>query len=168
MIFSLGNIFLLNNDYFELWVVCIYLVFYLVLKGKDIFYESKQIIKINTTDEYFIFNKDFQNDFTFDEFSNILLKNCSLKRSHYRSKLFSSEGGPFDRIYYFVIIPKSAFVTLRHQKMIISYIKESSWIGVVEFISELFDDSMRQWNIGLSIDNPSGEEVVWLEWDKNV
>ena len=165
-LFSLGNIFILKNDFYELWAICIYLVFYLLFKAKNFnLKEENEKIK---ADEEFIYDREFKNDFNYDEFMNILFKNSEVKKFRKKFKLFTSEGGPFDKIYYFIKIPVSSYVTLRHQKIVISYLKESSWIGVVEFITQFFDDTQRKWMIGLDFDNPNEDELVWMEWDKDV
>jgi hypothetical protein len=148
-------------------VILIYLAFYLLFKAKYLFSKGELTFK-DTIDEKFVYNKEFSTEFNYEEFTRILMKNCTLKKFSKKYKLFSSEGGPFDKVYYFVSVPKSALITLKHQKIVISYLKESSWIGVVEFISQMFDDSQRRWVVGLEIDNPAEEELVWLEWEKDV
>jgi hypothetical protein len=160
---------MLKNEYIELWIISIYFIFYLVIKAKSFISTRKEREEERVfSDDNYIYNREFQNDFTFDEYKNILMKNCSVRRNKKNHKLFTSEKGPFDKIYYFVIVPNKALLTLKHQDIVISYIKEGSWIGVVEFVAQLFDDTHRKWQIGLSVENPTEEEIVWLEWDKDV
>lgn len=167
-LFSLGNIYILSNEYVEIWVICIYLIFFLVYRAKNLISKSIEIVSKSNTDLEAIYNKEFSMDFNQEEFKEIFMKNCIIKKFTKKKKLFCSEGGPFDKIYFFVNVPKSCLITLKHQKVVISYLKESSWIGIVEFITQLFDDTQRKWVVGLEIDNPSEEEVVWLEWEKDV
>lgn len=135
-------------------------------------YSSKEVKKSERekrfTDDNYIYNREFKNEFTYEEFFNILMKNCDVRRHTGKKKLFMSEGARYNTIYYFVSIPKSALVTLKHQKTVISYLKENSWIGIVEFISQFFDDSKRTWVVGLEAENPGEQEIVWLEWNKDV
>jgi len=168
-LYTLGNKLIYNKEYIELWIICIYLLFYIVITAKKMINPKKeQIIGLDSIDEDFIYKREFINDFNFDDFKNIFLKNSSLKRFNRDKKIFATEGGLFDKVYYFIILPKTSLLTLTHQKTIISYIKESSWIGIVEFISEQFDENQKKWLIGLELENPNLEEVVWLEWNKEV
>jgi hypothetical protein len=116
----------------------------------------------------YIYNREFKEIFNYDEFKNIFLKNSEIRRYSSKKKFFFSEGGPFDKIYYFISVPNSALITLKHKSTSISYLKESSWIGVVEFMTQLFDDSQRRWLIGLEMENVNEEEVIWIEWNKDV
>jgi hypothetical protein len=174
ILFSVGNIFFVGANYFELWLISVYLIFYFVLKAKSIFTNTKDTYNKNysrvSSDEDFekyIYNRDFSTIFTIDEFKE-LMTNCQIRHIKKKKKLFTAEGGPFDKVYYFAVIPSKAFVTLKTKDTTICYIKECAWIGVVEFITQFFNDSQRRWLIELMVDNITDVDIVWLEWDKNV
>ncbi len=115
-----------------------------------------------------IYQQHFKSDFTYDEFSMILMKNCTVKRSNINKKSFITKDTEYNKVIYFVNIPKYAMVSLKHSDVMVGNILEGSWIGVVEFISQVFYPRTINWVIGLEADNPSEEEIVWLEWNKDV
>jgi hypothetical protein len=166
--YSLAQILVFNNDFIELWALCIYLFFFLIFKAKNLQISDIESSEKIIADEEFIYHRDFKNEFNYDEFCNIFLKDCEIKKCENKNKVFMTEGEPFEKIYYFIKIPTTTYVTIKHQKIIISYLKESSWIGVVEFLQEFFDTSQKKWLIGLDVDNPNQEEIIWMEWNKKV
>jgi hypothetical protein len=171
ILFSLGNIFIAGNKYYELWIILLYLILYSIYSVKDFY--SKQNHKIQmkriVDEEIYIYEREFKKySITMEEYKNILMSGCTIRRSRNKYKLFATEGGPFDKVYFFAIIPKDVLVSLTTNKTQICYLRDGAWIGVVEFITQVFDDSQRKWMVGLELSNQTNEDIIWLEWNKDV
>lgn len=168
LLFAFGNIFVMQKNYIDLWGVSVYLICLMLY----IFFNKNKQNKLRIFNQehdvaQILYDRDFKNYFTKEEFDT-LFRNCIMRYIRKKNKLFAAEGGPFDKIYYFAFIPKNAFVSLKMNSTLISYIREGSWLGTVEFILQFFDDSQRKWLVEAQIDNISDVDLVYLEWDKNV
>jgi len=151
-------------------MISIYSLIYIILQSKYLYAKEGKVIADSKKfkEEECIYNREFKDIFTYDEFKNILMINCEIRRYSNKKKFFFSEGGPFDKVYFFINIPRTVLITIKHKNTSISYLKDGSWIGVVEFMTQVFDDSQRKWLIGLEMENMNEEEIVWMEWNKDV
>jgi hypothetical protein len=167
LLFSLLNIISLNKTYPELWAIIIYVLIHsalLLMKWN----KQKEYTKLGKTlpEEYaYIRNRDFailSND-EFDE----LFNNCRKVKTKNKEKILTNSSQRFDKVYYFAYVPKNALITIRYQNTIISYIKEGSWVGIVEFINFFYEKSSVNWIIDVELKN-NDQEIIWYEWDMKV
>jgi hypothetical protein len=166
IVFSILNI-IQYHSYPELWGIIIYVLIHsalLLMKWN----KQREYTKIGKTlpEEYaYIRNRDFS-ILTNDEFDE-LFSNCRKVKTKNKEKILTNSTQRFDKVYYFAYVPKNALITIRYQNTIISYIKEGSWVGIVEFINFFYEKSAVNWIIDLELKN-NDQEIIWYEWDMKV
>lgn len=86
-----------------------------------------------------IYESDFQNFLTESEF-NFLFSSAKPNRLRENSSnIICEENQEFDKIYYFALIPLHSPINIKKNDLCITYLKESSWYGVVELAREMLE-----------------------------
>jgi hypothetical protein len=108
-----------------------------------------------------IYTRDFSL-LTEDEFLN-LFENAKIVSTKSHKNLMTI-GAKIEKIYYFASVPYPSIIYLKMRNTIISYIKEGSWIGIVEFliyINNIYHDK----NLVELSTGRNNQEIIYYEWE---
>jgi hypothetical protein len=111
-----------------------------------------------------IYHRDFSL-LTEEEFTN-LFENARMISTKSQKHLMTT-GDRLDKVYYFAQVPPPSVIHLKMKNTIISYIREGSWIGIVEFLLYINNMYHDKYLVELSI-GKNKHEIVYFEWDVSV
>jgi len=145
--------------------------------------------------EKFIYEKDFRNILSAKEF-NFLFSSAKPNRvRENNSNVICFQNENFNKIYYFAIIPLSSPIDIKKNEVLIGFLKESSWFGIIELARELDEflhpkirKSESEYGIDLNINKEYFEllnrkkynylyslsvkdknyDIIYYEWEKDV
>ena len=163
--------------YIDIWItLAIILIFFINSLYKHDNYNGK-IRNLLTGDmDNYIYQKDFQNLLSDSDFKYLFsfAKINRLRDKH--SNIICGQHDHFEKIYYFAIVPLSSSINLIRNDTTISFIRESSWVGLVELGCQFREHSKNhnsiynntgKWLFEISVKNKN-YDVVYYEWDKEV
>jgi len=132
---------------------------------KQIICNAHKIFELNKI-ESVIYNRDFKEFLSESDFLDFI-RVGSKKAITSASEILAQQNTQFDKLYYFAIIPKYEKVILKSDKTVFSYLKEGSWIGIVEFILNCLNNKDSKWLINLACES-SSDVIIVYEFDKNL
>ena len=120
--------------------------------------------ELSTIEQYF-YQRDFQDHLTKPEFLELF--DIAEKRVISQQTLsLAVQNNRFDKLYYFALIPAVGSITLKNNDKVFSYLREGSWIGIVEFILNYIKNEDSKWLVNIDCDNLTDIITVY-EFDKD-
>jgi hypothetical protein len=148
-------------QYIESYLIFLFILLYLLKNPVIRFFKRSHRF---TDLQHEIFSRDFSM-LTEDEF-NILFENAKMVSTKSHKNLMTI-GAKIEKVYYFASVPYPSIIYLKMKNTIISYIKEGSWIGIVEFliyVNNVYHDK----NLVELSTGRNNQDIVYFEWEVTV
>ena len=162
------NIFILFTNHFSYIDIWLYIVISIIIishKTNLSFYFPHTKHNLLNKDENEIYNKFFTSPLSLskEQFKYFFSKG---KLSKIKGRFtFIKNNSRFDKIYFFVKISNEFSVQMqRDNYTTVSYVKEGSWIGVINYERECLNETVQKWLMEVKCINDTAE-IWYYEWN---
>jgi hypothetical protein len=164
ILYTFTNLFE-SRFYLDQWLILsLSLCFlgYNVVKNLKRNYED-QCVNLSKLENY-IYKRDYFLHFSKKNFKTFFdlatIKTCN------NLKYLSKQGDPFDSIIFLARVPEFSEIKLENKDVALSYLRQGSWLGIVEFVLHI-SSKCENWLISCSItDEQNSNKIIYYEWDK--